>query len=75
MKGKLKTIMAEILDVDESDINDDFNPDSTDNWDSLRNLQIITELENQFEINLTMSEIYTMINFSEILKVISAHLE
>ncbi len=67
--------MAEILDVDESEIDDGFGPDSSENWDSLRNLQLITELESQFEISLTMSEIHTMVNFAEIAKVIGAHLE
>jgi acyl carrier protein len=73
MKDKVKMIMAEILDVATNEIDDEFGPDSTDNWDSLRNLQLVTELEEQFGISLTMSEIQTMINFNSIVKVVESH--
>jgi len=73
MHDKIKTIMAEILDVEVTDIDDGFNPESTDNWDSLRNLHLITGLEEQFGISLTMNEIQDMINFSEIVRVVESH--
>ena len=73
MHDKIKTIMAEILDVEVTDIDDDFNPESTDNWDSLNNLHLITGLEKEFGITLTMSEIQGMVNFSEIARVVESH--
>jgi len=73
MRDKIKTIMAEILDVEVMDIDDDFNPESADNWDSLNNLHLISGLEKEFGINLTMSEIQDMVNFSEIVRVVESH--
>jgi acyl carrier protein len=73
MHDKIKAIMAEILDVEVTDIDNDFNPESTDNWDSLNNLHLITGLEKEFGISLTMSEIQGMVNFSEIARVVQRH--
>ena len=73
MHDRIKTIMADVLEVEVAEIDDDFNPDSTDNWDSLRNLHLITALEEEFGITLTMSEIQGMVNFSEIVRVTESH--
>jgi acyl carrier protein len=73
MHEKIKAIMAEILDVEVTDIGNDFNPESADNWDSLNNLHLITGLEEEFGITLTMSEIQGMVNFSEIVRVVESH--
>ncbi len=71
MEDDIKEIMAEILDVDSADINENFGPENTDNWDSLSNLRLISALEERFSIKLTMQEIGTMTDFHQIKKVVS----
>ena len=61
--------ISDILDIDEGDISDGFGPDDAPLWDSMNNLRLITALEENFRIKLTMEEIETMINFGEIKKV------
>jgi len=70
IEEEIKEIMAEILDTEEEIIDDTFSPDVAENWDSLNNLKMITALEDNFEINLTMEEINSMVNFSKIKSVI-----
>lgn len=72
LESEIKEVMAEILDIDEDVITDDFGPESTDTWDSLNNLKMITALEETFDIALTMDEINSMVNFEKIKTVISA---
>lgn len=71
---RIKAIMAEVLEIETRDIGDDFGPDSSDNWDSLRNLQLVTALEVEFDVNLTMAEIESMVDLATIAKVIESHL-
>lgn len=71
VEEKIKETIAEILEVEEDSITDDFSPDSTDNWDSLNNLKMITALEENFNISLTMEEISSMVNFGKIKDVVS----
>lgn len=72
IEEQIKEIMAEILEVEESEIGDEFNPDSVDTWDSLNNLKMVTALEEAFKITLTMDEINSMVDFQEIKNVIKA---
>ena len=74
MEDKVKAILADVLDVEVTEIGNDFGPDSADNWDSLRNLQLVTAIESEFDISLTMDEIQTMTSFAEIVDVIKSHL-
>ncbi|PSP14967.1 MAG: acyl carrier protein [Cyanobacteria bacterium SW_11_48_12] len=72
IEDKIRETMAELLEVDEEIITDDFNPDHTDTWDSLNNLKMITALEEEFNISLTMKEINSMVNFASIKNVVSS---
>ncbi len=73
MEEKIKDILVEILDVQEKVIQDDFGPNDADLWDSLNNLRLITALEEEFEIKLSMAEIGTMVNFRRIKEVVQSH--
>ena len=70
MNEKIREVMADILGIDGSEISDDFAPDSTDSWDSLNNLRLITAFESAFEIKFTMSEINAMTDFAKIASTI-----
>ena len=74
MEDQLKEIMADILDVDEGDITNEFAPESTNNWDSFNNLRLITAIEEEFEIKLSMDEIGKMVNFGAVKEAVSSHL-
>lgn len=72
---RIKEVITDILEIDdESIITDEFGPKDADTWDSLNNLKMITALEEEFEISLTMDQINSMVNFSEIRKVINSHI-
>ncbi|NEQ76183.1 MAG: acyl carrier protein [Okeania sp. SIO2C9] len=73
LEDKIKEIMTDILEIDDEEITDEFGPENAETWDSLNNLKMITALEEEFKITLTMDQIESMVNFSEIKKVISNH--
>ena len=74
IEEQIKEIMADILEIDDEDsISDEFGPEDVDTWDSLNNLKLITALEEEFKISLTMAQINSMVNFAEIKQVISNH--
>ena len=74
IEEQIKEILADILEIDDEDsISDEFGPEDVDTWDSLNNLKLITALEEEFKISLTMAQINSMVNFAEIKQVISNH--
>ena len=73
MEEKIKKIMSEILEIPEKKITDEFGPDDGSNWDSLSNLQLITALESEFGIKLSMEDIRSMVNFRIIKEIIKSY--
>ena len=48
---------------------------SVKKWDSLKHMELIVALENEFKIKFDTHEIPTMINFKIIFATISSHIE
>ena len=63
IEKKLKEIMSLVFDVSTSDINDTTGPDDLDNWDSIGTINLITALEEEFEIEFEDEEILDLLNF------------
>ncbi len=60
MSDALTTLFAEILEIDEKDINDDISPKNTLQWDSLTSMHLIAAIETTFDIYLSTKEITKM---------------
>ena len=49
---KLKTVVATVLDVDVSRIDANANSDTIESWDSLRHMNLVLALEDEFGVSL-----------------------
>lgn len=70
---KLKEVIGDTFDIDEDDINEETNNESVEKWDSLNHLRLVTALESEFGVTLTMEEINNMSSYTEIVELISKH--
>jgi len=59
--------MASIFEVSVNDINEDSSPDTIENWDSLRHMNLITVLEEEFDIRFNDDQIIEMLNFEQVI--------
>ncbi len=75
MKSKIKKIMASVFEVSVDDINDESSTDTIENWDSLRHMNLITVLEEEFDIRFNEEQITEMLNLSLIELIISEELK
>lgn len=75
MKNKVKNVMASVFEICVDDINDDSSPDTIANWDSLRHMNLITVLEEEFDIRFNEEQITEMMNFSLIELIIKEELK
>jgi acyl carrier protein len=67
MKNKIINIMASVFEVPVNDINEDSSPDTIENWDSLRHMNLITVLEEEFDIRFNDDQIIEMLNFEQVI--------
>lgn len=57
MKELVRELVADILGMDPGDVGDELSRDNADNWDSLNHLRIVTAIEQEFGVSLSMDEI------------------
>lgn len=58
--SKLKEIFFQVLHDIEVELTESTTHDDVDDWDSITNIQLITEIEKQFQIRLSIREIEGM---------------
>lgn len=68
---EIKQIMSAVFEMPVELIGDDASTDNIDNWDSLGHLSLILALEEQFDVTIPEELIDSLVNYSEIKKVIS----
>lgn len=73
MSEKLYKIIAKILDVPISEINDESSPETIENWDSFNSLVIADELESEFNVSFSLEEIIDSEDVSAIKKHLKNH--
>jgi acyl carrier protein len=54
---KYNKVFMEVFSVKESELNEGFNNYSVDNWDSINQLALVTEIENEFDILIDTNDI------------------
>jgi acyl carrier protein len=71
MITKVKEIIAIVLNISPAAIKDNISPESVAAWDSMKHMDIILALEDEFDITFTDQEIVAMVDLQEIEKVIT----
>ena len=73
IKTKVIDVIFNVFNIDKSKINQKMDLDNTDDWDSLKHMNLIIALEEEFNINFQDSEIIQINSFNKIIEVISKH--
>lgn len=54
---RVKSVLANVLQIDEDSITDQTSPKNVETWDSLNSLLLITEFEKIFNTNFSLDEV------------------
>ncbi len=73
MEENIKEIVSEVFGVDEEDVTPDTSPETIDNWDSMNHLKLVTAIEEEFSINLTMDEVESITNVKTLMDVVQSY--
>ena len=73
MSQKLYNIISDVFSVPVSEINDESGPETIESWDSFLGLVLVDELEKEFNITFSLSEIVDIKNIKEIKNVLKNH--
>lgn len=70
MKAKVFKIVGQIMQVPANQLNEESSPDTVEKWDSLKHMNLILALEEEFNIQFTDTEIVEMLSVGLILEAL-----
>ena len=73
MSEKLYNIISQVFSVPISEINDESSPETIESWDSFNGLILVDELESNFNIKFSVSEIIDVKNVKDIKRHLNNH--
>lgn len=66
MDNKIKDIMATILEVSIDDLDENSSQATLESWDSLKHMQLIIAIEEEFDVEIEDIDLIEMISFQTI---------
>ena len=72
MKDKVIKIMKDVLETEDISLNT--SQDNCENWNSLRHLNLVSELEDEFGVEFEPEEIAEMHSVSSIIEIVKKRL-
>jgi acyl carrier protein len=70
VEERVKQVLADILDVKPTSIDESTAMDSVDTWDSLTHINLCLALEQEFQVAFEVKEIETMLSYPDVLEVL-----
>ena len=70
---RLKQVLANVFGEDSESINDESSMDTIENWDSLRHLNLILALEEEFGVSFDEEETVIIVSYPLIKTVLKEH--
>ncbi|QLH09703.1 acyl carrier protein [Candidatus Nitrosotenuis sp. DW1] len=73
MSKKLYSLVAKVMNVTSSDINDESGPESVESWTSFKGYVLLYELENEFKVKFTIDEAMDVKKIADIKRHLRNH--
>lgn len=73
MSKKLYNLVAKVMNVTSSDINDESGPESVESWTSFKGYVLLYELENEFKVKFTIDEAMDVKKIADIKRHLRNH--
>jgi len=73
MSHRLNELLAKIFDMRPADIKPTLTKQEIYKWDSLVHMELVTVIENDFNIQMSMEDIVTIDSVQKIIDVLTKH--
>ncbi len=72
MSDKLLEVFSEVLGLAVADLTEETSPDNTSEWDSLAAMNLVSLIEDTFDVHLSTKEIMKMRSIAIVREVLKA---
>lgn len=66
IEARIKDVMSVVFEIDSESINEDSSQDNIVGWESIKTLDLIVALEEEFGVTIPLEEVGNMTNFKYI---------
>ena len=70
LDNHIKNVMSAVFEIPIEEINEDTSPDNVGSWDSLKHMNLVVALEEEYDIEFIEEEILEMMNLSQIKSIV-----
>jgi len=74
-KSRIILVMSSVFETEHESINEESSVDNVENWDSIRHLNLILALEEEFRITIPDEEVGNLVNFKLIEIIVNEQLK
>jgi acyl carrier protein len=73
VNAKLVEIVAELFDLEPAAVDDALTPEDVELWDSMNHLRLVSAVEQEFQIKLSMQEIESIHSLAVLRALVEQH--
>ena len=70
MLNRVLKIVSQVMEVPLEQLNEETSPDTIKNWDSLKHMNLVLALEEEFDVNFSDEEIVEMLSVEIIVETL-----
>jgi acyl carrier protein len=70
---RYNTVFTSVFNVEQGALNNNFSSETVDNWDSITQLSLVTEIEDEFDIMLDTEDILEFKSYEIGKKIVSKY--
>lgn len=71
MNEIIRQIVADVFGLDVNTIKESWGPDDINQWDSIKHLRLITAIEQEFDITLSMDQVQSIDSIVKIQEIVA----
>jgi acyl carrier protein len=72
-ENRIKKVMSKVFKVDINSVDENASPDTIESWDSLKHMELILALEEEFNVELTPEETVEILSYKLIKITLKDH--
>ena len=70
IENRIKNVLSAVFDIPVQEINGNSSTDTIDSWDSLKHMNLIITLEEEFNITIPDTEVGNMLTYGLVLLIV-----
>ena len=71
MRDRILSTVARVMEAPKESLRDDSSPENVANWESLRHMNLMMALEQEFDVRFTDEQIMDMVNVGKIVDTVA----